>query len=530
MDVRGWDRNEVQVTGHLGDDVERVDVESSGGRTVIKVVLPRGSSHDGDADARSAGAARAARVEVCAVSADVSSRGVLGTQRLKSVSGEITADIAGDEFGGALGERRRHGARQRQADSAARELGERQPRPDQRRRQARRGHGQRRCARAAWATPAKCAAAPPRATLELRAQADARCARRRRRRERRHHPAADGARRLSAEIESFSGDITGCLASNVERVSKYGPGVRLNIRTVRSRRARARQDAVGRHRHLRPADVSDADPRGRHRYNVGRVRLTSQMDFLGLARRSSCSSLLGVRWSCWLVDPNSFKPRIEAAVREATGREFTLVGDIELGFFPWLALRTGEGRFGNPPGFRARAHGHWQQRAARREAVPAAARRAGGRSHAARGRRRATGAARGRHGELAGHRRRRARRSQCRSPRADSPSTASRSTTAASRSSMKVAPRRIEITALNLTTDEIAPDEPFTDTEIAGNAAHGRLCRRGRAVPARGAQVALTKDYSSLAVRRVLPGLRRLRGRRCRQRQTSATSLNLVGQ
>jgi DUF4097 and DUF4098 domain-containing protein YvlB len=33
---------------------------------------------------------------VSAVSADVSTRGVLGTQRLKSVSGEVTADVAGD--------------------------------------------------------------------------------------------------------------------------------------------------------------------------------------------------------------------------------------------------------------------------------------------------------------------------------------------------------------------------------------------------------------------------------------------------
>jgi AsmA protein len=53
----------------------------------------------------------------------------------------------------------------------------------------------------------------------------------------------------------------------------------------------------------------------------------------------------------WLVDPNSFKSRIEGAVRDATGREFTLVGDIELGFFPWLALRTADGQFGNAPGF-----------------------------------------------------------------------------------------------------------------------------------------------------------------------------------
>jgi DUF4097 and DUF4098 domain-containing protein YvlB len=37
---------------------------------------------------------------------------------------------------------------------------------------------------------------------------------------------------LSLEIESFSGDISGCLAGSVERVSKYGPGVRLNVRNV----------------------------------------------------------------------------------------------------------------------------------------------------------------------------------------------------------------------------------------------------------------------------------------------------------
>ena len=83
------------MTGHLDDDVERVDVESSGGRTVIKVVLPRGSSHDGDAELE-VRVPRGSTVEVSAVSADVSSRGVTGTQRLKSVSGEITAEVAGD--------------------------------------------------------------------------------------------------------------------------------------------------------------------------------------------------------------------------------------------------------------------------------------------------------------------------------------------------------------------------------------------------------------------------------------------------
>src|SRR5688500_13965110 len=96
VDVRGWDRDEVQVTGNLGEDVERIDVDSSGGRTIIKVVLPRGNSNDGDADSE-VSEPKGSSVEVTAVSADVSSRGVLGSQRLKSVSGEITADVAGNE-------------------------------------------------------------------------------------------------------------------------------------------------------------------------------------------------------------------------------------------------------------------------------------------------------------------------------------------------------------------------------------------------------------------------------------------------
>src|SRR4051794_18264492 len=93
VDVRGWDRNEVQVSGSLGEGVERVDVESASGRTTIKVILPRGSSHDGDADL-TIQVPKMSSVEVGAVSADVSSHGVFGTQRLKSVSGEITADVA----------------------------------------------------------------------------------------------------------------------------------------------------------------------------------------------------------------------------------------------------------------------------------------------------------------------------------------------------------------------------------------------------------------------------------------------------
>jgi AsmA protein len=70
--------------------------------------------------------------------------------------------------------------------------------------------------------------------------------------------------------------------------------------------------------------------------------------------------VLGVLVIVWLVDPNRFKSNIEAAVRDATGREFTLVGDIDLGFFPWLSLETGEGSFGNAPGFGAEPMVTWK--------------------------------------------------------------------------------------------------------------------------------------------------------------------------
>ena len=54
----------------------------------------------------------------------------------------------------------------------------------------------------------------------------------------------------------------------------------------------------------------------------------------------------------WLtVDPNNFKPRIASAVKQSTGRELTLSGDIKLAVFPWVALELGPASLGNPPGF-----------------------------------------------------------------------------------------------------------------------------------------------------------------------------------
>jgi AsmA protein len=61
-----------------------------------------------------------------------------------------------------------------------------------------------------------------------------------------------------------------------------------------------------------------------------------------------CAALLGI----WLlVNPNHYKGRIAAAVKESTGRELRLSGDIKLSVFPWIALELGPATLGNPPGF-----------------------------------------------------------------------------------------------------------------------------------------------------------------------------------
>jgi AsmA protein len=61
------------------------------------------------------------------------------------------------------------------------------------------------------------------------------------------------------------------------------------------------------------------------------------------------------------VDPDVFKPRIVAALSQATGRPVALPGDLELAWYPWLALRTGEGSVGNAPPFTAPPLMAWRE-------------------------------------------------------------------------------------------------------------------------------------------------------------------------
>lgn len=53
----------------------------------------------------------------------------------------------------------------------------------------------------------------------------------------------------------------------------------------------------------------------------------------------------------YLIDPNDYKDSVTRYVEERTGRTLGLDGDIELSFFPWLALETGGVTLGNRPDF-----------------------------------------------------------------------------------------------------------------------------------------------------------------------------------
>ena len=96
VEIRGSNRRTVHVTGLLGDDVERLDVERSGNRVIVKVVLrERPRSHDETSLTIEAPQANDIDVDVVSASIDVS--GIEGEQRLDSVSGSITTQgVASD--------------------------------------------------------------------------------------------------------------------------------------------------------------------------------------------------------------------------------------------------------------------------------------------------------------------------------------------------------------------------------------------------------------------------------------------------
>ncbi|MEN8162890.1 MAG: DUF4097 family beta strand repeat-containing protein [Acidobacteriota bacterium] len=88
IEIEGWDRGEVELTGNLADSIEKVEFEVIGDHTRIEVKYPRNSKEPSHADLKVMVPAGSS-VEIEAVSADVTVSRVLGELDLESVSGDV---------------------------------------------------------------------------------------------------------------------------------------------------------------------------------------------------------------------------------------------------------------------------------------------------------------------------------------------------------------------------------------------------------------------------------------------------------
>ena len=92
VEVTGWDRNRIEITGELGDGTERLDVVQEDDRTLIKVVLPEDEDRRVKSTDLIVKIPRGSALTITAVSADLEVENVRGPQRLQTVSGDLATE------------------------------------------------------------------------------------------------------------------------------------------------------------------------------------------------------------------------------------------------------------------------------------------------------------------------------------------------------------------------------------------------------------------------------------------------------
>lgn len=94
VEVIGWERPEIDVSGTIGERVERVDLNVTGDHATVKVVLPT-MSWSGDGSAKLViHVPQRSELRVSEVSATLKTHDLLGEQRLRTVSGDVDAVLA----------------------------------------------------------------------------------------------------------------------------------------------------------------------------------------------------------------------------------------------------------------------------------------------------------------------------------------------------------------------------------------------------------------------------------------------------
>ncbi len=97
IDIQGWDRPEVEVTGTTDEGVDRVEVGTTGSHTTVRVVLAHGIRpyHGGEVQLVVHVPAHSS-VAATVVSAALTVSGVLGDAKLQTVSGSVSGEVGGD--------------------------------------------------------------------------------------------------------------------------------------------------------------------------------------------------------------------------------------------------------------------------------------------------------------------------------------------------------------------------------------------------------------------------------------------------
>lgn len=94
--VTGWNRNEVRITGTVGDDTEGLEIRGGGDELHVEIDIPEGrhrGNRDLDANLRVSVPA-GARVHLESVSSSAEVSGVSGTVHVETVSGSVDVDGA----------------------------------------------------------------------------------------------------------------------------------------------------------------------------------------------------------------------------------------------------------------------------------------------------------------------------------------------------------------------------------------------------------------------------------------------------
>jgi len=97
VEISGWSRNQVEITGSLGDGVEELIFERDDDEILIKVKLPRRNSRSGSSELIIKVPEKSA-LKVNTVSADIDVQDVHGEQNLQVVSGNISTEFHAAEL------------------------------------------------------------------------------------------------------------------------------------------------------------------------------------------------------------------------------------------------------------------------------------------------------------------------------------------------------------------------------------------------------------------------------------------------